>query len=69
MLGDEQIAVQYRVIRQAPHEFFTPSVEPSNTQQVQNDLPFPSQYRLSLLGTSRLKKESILQKYLIYLKL
>ena len=63
------MTVQYRVIRQATHEFFTPSVEPANTRQAPNDLPFPSRYRLSLLGTSRLEKDSILQKYLIYLKL
>jgi hypothetical protein len=63
------MAVQSRVMRQATHAFFTPSVEPSNTQQIQNDLPFPSRYRLFLLGTSRLKTESILQKFLIYLKL
>jgi hypothetical protein len=63
------MAVQYRLISQATHEFFTPSVEPSNTRKVQNDLPFPSRYRLSLLRPPRLKKESILQKFLIYLKL
>jgi hypothetical protein len=65
--------IQAGVGRQCPgrsfHESCRASVGPSNTQQAPNGLPYPSLDLLSLHGISRLIKESLIYKILIYLKL